>query len=218
MNLSEYILLSRELRVAHVDLTSECFLGPPKNTRGARRALIKHLGITEDVKRRNIQCCHLCPNNSVAESHCLNPLHMYIGTRVENEYDKSPETRRKVAKSAGQASFASRTPEQYSELSRRGAAAKLEKYTKKEIAESTRKGTQRLTPEQRSERSFKANVSRTPEQRSEIVRKANNALTPEERSERQRKAMQTYMANSTPEERSERAKKAAETRRRNRAV
>ena len=218
MNLSEYILLSRELRVAHVDLTSECSLGPPKNTRGARNALIKHLGITEDIKRRDIQCCHLCPNNSVAESHCLNPLHMYIGTRVENEYDKSPETRRKVAKLAGQASFAIRTPEQHSELSRRGAAAKLEKYTKEEIAESTRKGAQRLTPEQRSERSFKANVSRTPEQRSDIVRKANNALTPEERSERQRRAMETYMANSTPEERSERAKKAAATRRRNRAA
>jgi hypothetical protein len=215
MNLSDYILLPREQRIAHIDFASGCILGRAKNTKGARNALIKYLGITEDVKQREIHCCHLCPNNSRAEQHCHNPLHMYLGTRTENAYDKPATTRSAAAKKARAAGLARSTPEERSDRARKGALAKLEKYSRDEIAAATSAGIQRMTPEQRSERSRKANSSRTPKQRSEIANKTNNAQTPEERQERQRRAMQTYLANSTHEERSERAKKAAETRRRN---
>lgn len=215
MNLSDYIQLPREQRIAHIDLTTDCILGRAKNTNGARKALIKHLGITEDIKHREIHCCHRCPNNSRAEQHCLNPLHMYIGTRTENAYDKPATARSAAARKARAASLAKSTPEERSERARKAALAKLEKYSRDEIAAASSAGIQRMTPEQRSERSRKANASRTPEQRSEVANKANNAQTPEERHERQRRAMQTYLANSTHEERSERAKKAAETRRRN---
>lgn len=174
MNLSDYIQLPREQRIAHIDLTSECILGKAKNTRGARRSLVNYLGVEQDIKRREIQCCHLCPNNSKAEQHCLNPLHMYIGTRTENEYDKPAGARSAAAKKARAASLAKSTPEERSERARRAVAAKLEKYTREEIAAQTKAGVQtKLTPEQRSERSRKANASRTPEQRSDIARRVN---------------------------------------------
>jgi hypothetical protein len=195
MNLSEYILLPREQRIAHIDLSSDCTLGPPKRTEKARRALIKHLSINEDVKQRNIQCCHLCPNNSKAAQHCFNPLHMYIGTRKENEQDKPRQARTNAAKKARAASLALSTPEERSERARKAAQAKLNRYTPQELSLQSQRGASRLTPEQRSERSRKANASLTPEQRSERTRKINNNQTPEERSERQRRAAETRRRN-----------------------
>ena len=78
------------------------------------------------------------------------------------------------------------TPEQRSEISRKGRA-KLTPEQRSEREKKFREAVLNMTPEQRSERSRKGQASRTPEERSEISKKGYVKLTPEERIARSRK-------------------------------
>jgi hypothetical protein len=87
------------------------------------------------------------------------------------------------------------TPEQRSEISRKSSAS----LTPEQRSEIARKRQASKTPEKRREEARKAQASRTPEQRSEIARKREASRTPEQRSEATRKGW----ASRTPEQRSE---------------
>jgi len=99
MNLSEYILLPRNQRQSHLDLSTPC---SPKGGRGkgamrARESLLNHIGVVNDVedwKRARIQMCHACEHNST-NGWCKNPLHISIGTAKENISDIPHEVKRK---------------------------------------------------------------------------------------------------------------------------
>lgn len=138
-NLSEYILLPREVRIAHIQLSSPCDCqGREKYKRQSNRKLFAKLcemhGIANDVESRQkagVNTCHLCENK-----HCHNPHHAYIGTAKENQQDKPKEQR--------------------SEAVRRGR----KKMTPEQNAEALRKRLAARTPQQRSESAKKANVGR----------------------------------------------------------
>ena len=96
MNLSEWILKSRDERVAHCDLNSPCCFSE-KRGRGhqARNAIFTYHNINNDVgdlKKARIGTNHLCENDS-NNGECCNPLHLYIGTKSENSFDMSEEKR-----------------------------------------------------------------------------------------------------------------------------
>ncbi len=96
MNLSEWILKSRDERIAHCDLTTPCCFSE-KVGRGhqARGAIFEFHEITNDVgnlKTARIGTNHLCDKDS-NNGECCNPLHLYIGTKSENSYDMSEEKR-----------------------------------------------------------------------------------------------------------------------------
>jgi len=96
MNLSDYIQLPKEQRIAHIDLTQPCFLSYAKGragTRSARRNLTELLQITNERLGCKVHCCHLCPNNSAADGVCINPAHLYLGTAKENAQDKPSDVR-----------------------------------------------------------------------------------------------------------------------------
>ena len=111
MNLSEYILLPREVRKGHIDLNTSCVLNGKdskdgKNTRRARRgkkALLSLLGVENDVpnwQTAKIQICHSCDVNS-QNGWCENPLHLSVGTAKENASDIPPEVRQETGRKAG---------------------------------------------------------------------------------------------------------------------
>lgn len=182
MKLTEYILLPREVRTAHVDLSTPCDCeGRQHLKRQGNGKLFKKLcetlGVENDVVERGtarIDTCHLC-----SEKHCQNPVHAYIGTAKENRNDVPLEKRREAARKVNE----SMTPEQRSERTRKAMAS--------------------MTPEQRSEKARKAQAGRTPEQRSDSARKGQAARTPEQRREAARKRE----ASMTPEKKREWARK-----------
>ena len=96
MKLSEYVLLSREERTAHIDLTSPCTC--KSRTYWTRHPQWEFFGIEDDVPhphRGKIIRAHLCENHTNCGGKvCHNPLHFYIGTQVENLYDIDPELRK----------------------------------------------------------------------------------------------------------------------------
>jgi len=94
MNLSEYILLPREKRIAHIDLSTPCtFIGSNTWIRGKDWDFHE---LQNDVGnlRGKIARCHLCGcgvtqmNNGTV---CNNPLHYYWGTPKENTHDMPRE-------------------------------------------------------------------------------------------------------------------------------
>ena len=107
MRLSEYILLPREVRKRHLDLTTPCVLNEgcigAKRKRG-KKALLALLRIENDVPNwveAKIQVCHSCDCHS-ANGWCENPLHLSIGTAKENQSDISPEAQRKGGQRAAE--------------------------------------------------------------------------------------------------------------------
>lgn len=161
MNLSEYIKLPREQRVAHIDLTTECDCIVASCSRKSFAPLGNYLRLVNDVKNRKknggIVVCHACDNGSTSlQNFCVNPLHLYFGTYSENEFDKSPELRSAVARVAN----LSLTLEQ-----RRASGLKgWEGKTEEDKAELLAKSLGKLTPEQRRERSLKSAATRRARQ------------------------------------------------------
>lgn len=138
MNLTDYVLLPREQRLAHINLTEPCVLHKRRNAWGgtkARLALLKLLGLENQKTTQLVSCCHLCPNDD-PNGVCVNPRHCYLGTCRENEHDKPPEQRRNAIAKAKQ----TLGPE------RRSAAGRL--------------ANARLTPEERSARASRGNRTR----------------------------------------------------------
>ncbi len=184
MNLSEYILLSRGERTAHIDLSTPCDLPVTKETSSksrCRRNLMSYLGVEKDVKnlaKAKIHTCHLCDNNSVSGSVCVNPRHVYLGTSMENHLDKPPESRSEAARKA------SRTQTKEDKAKGGKAAGEVRKN---------------LTPEERSEIIKRANASRTPESRKEAARKRGEKAAQRpanERSASTKKGWETRRANA----------------------
>ena len=90
--LSEYILLPREVRKAHIDLSTPCILNGGASggrSRRGRKALLALLGVENDFpnwRTAKIQLCHACDCHS-KNGYCENPLHLSIGTAKENISD-----------------------------------------------------------------------------------------------------------------------------------
>lgn len=100
MNLSDYILLPRNERTAHIDLNDPCQFNSSSRY---RQCLLDYLGIEIDldaVERRKVYACHLCANDSWCDPCCCNPKHMYLGTPTENRFDSREihKVRRKATK------------------------------------------------------------------------------------------------------------------------
>lgn len=97
MKLSEYMKLSREERTAHADLSSPCDPFHRQCRRRTRKVLLAFFGLIDD-KPKGVACCHLCDCNSVSETPCLNPLHLYFGTVSENTLDMGEKLTKKASK------------------------------------------------------------------------------------------------------------------------
>lgn len=79
-DIQTYILLSREIRSAHVDILQPCYeLGG--NSTQFKAALAHKLGTS--IPRGRIMLCHACNNGK-----CANLSHLYWGTDSENAYDR----------------------------------------------------------------------------------------------------------------------------------
>jgi len=91
MNLSEWILRSREERMKHCDLSTPCVFDPRKNRGLARGICFDFLGVKNDVgnlRTAGIGVNHMCENDT-DRGRCVNPLHLMIGTKSENSLDRS---------------------------------------------------------------------------------------------------------------------------------
>lgn len=89
VSLTKHLELSRAQRTQHTDLSTPCV---PSSQGSARTALLKHLGLNDDVPtvfRSRVHLCHLCENGSNSPHPCGNPLHSYWGTNLENCEDRS---------------------------------------------------------------------------------------------------------------------------------
>jgi hypothetical protein len=98
MNLSNYILLSKEVRQSHIDLTSECILIPRTGTwTKYKNQMVEYLQLLDDIPiwRGLIHRCHACGNDTQKSLVCVNPLHLYLGTPTDNLQDRSPEQAQK---------------------------------------------------------------------------------------------------------------------------
>lgn len=88
MNLSDYILRSRDERTSHIDLSTPCDLG--SSDRHYRAEAFTFHGVTNDVGNLQEACvhvCHACEHDS-GNGNCVNPLHTYIGTAHDNYVDR----------------------------------------------------------------------------------------------------------------------------------
>lgn len=101
MKVSEYLLLSREERTRHVDLSSPCEVDERVTVSGrrkrGRKALLKKLGLENDVvnwREGGVCVCHLCEQHS-KNGWCANTNHLYLGTSSENRRDVPEEVRKK---------------------------------------------------------------------------------------------------------------------------
>ncbi len=92
MNLSEYMLLSREERISHIDLEDPCICYTRECRKRSRKKLLEYLSLLDD-KPEKVQCCHLCNNVSISSTPCINPRHLYFGTAQENILDIPVEAR-----------------------------------------------------------------------------------------------------------------------------
>jgi Spy/CpxP family protein refolding chaperone len=183
MNLSDYILLPREQRIAHIDLTTPCVLVKGHNNRAPRRNLLRQLGLIDDGVARTVHCCHLCPNNSAAKERCANPNHLYMGTSSENQHDIPVAQRIAISKKAQ----AARSPLTNEQRLARG-------QTVRKMWEDKSAEDRSAIAKQRAE-NIRQNNSYTTEQRSTAAKKSKAALTPEQRSEITRKAWETRRRN-----------------------
>jgi hypothetical protein len=86
INIRDYILLSKEERQTHLDLSQPCVLelceneGSLHHVNRGRLSLV--LG-TSVPSTHSIQLCHACNNKR-----CSNPFHHYWGTGKENHQDQ----------------------------------------------------------------------------------------------------------------------------------
>lgn len=88
MKLSDYILQSREVRIAHIDLSTPCDFRRRKN-KAQKQTIVDFLGVENDVTNwvdAGINRCHLCEYDT-PHGNCSNPLHQYLGTVKENAND-----------------------------------------------------------------------------------------------------------------------------------
>lgn len=91
--LSDYILLSKEERTAHIDLSTEC--EPCGSGHRKKHILLDYLQLTNDVENwttARIHRCHLCEHGR-RNGWCINPRHFYFGTASENQLDLPKEFR-----------------------------------------------------------------------------------------------------------------------------
>lgn len=104
MKLSEYILKTREERISHIDLETECELGTfRRRSRGGCVDLLNLIGVEDDIDEwtpHRIHRCHLCDCGR-RKGECGNPRHIYIGTAQENQFDQGKEFLHSRAKKAG---------------------------------------------------------------------------------------------------------------------
>lgn len=94
MNLSDYILLSKEERQRHINLESKCILINRPSWQRRKKDLLAFLGVNDNVSRwaGKISRCHLCANHTNSGKFvCVNPEHIYIGDQRENNLDRPPE-------------------------------------------------------------------------------------------------------------------------------
>jgi hypothetical protein len=94
MKLSKYILLSQKERIRHIDLLAPCNLVLRTRWRAKFKSeMIKFLSLEDDIPlwRGKIHRCHACRNDTEKSHVCINPLHLYIGTPLENLLDRAPE-------------------------------------------------------------------------------------------------------------------------------
>lgn len=85
LDIEEYILLSLDVRRAHLKLDEECIeRGGPKNggLSSYCKGLMAHILDTTIPSGMKIHICHACHNK-----HCSNPNHLYWGTAKENRLD-----------------------------------------------------------------------------------------------------------------------------------
>jgi hypothetical protein len=158
MNLSEYMLLSREQRIGHVNLSSPCDCPGIRRESAmekARKKLLKHLHLTKDIPGYNAQCCHLCDCHSRSGSVCVNPDHLYFGTASENQLDQDPDVRKNRARKMLTAALAMRTPEYLQEWKNLVDKARMEKTTTEDRRNAGKRGSEKVTADVRSERSRK---------------------------------------------------------------
>ena len=87
MNLSEYILLPRETRVEHIDLSTPCDLH--SRSFWSRNPTWEFFGVVNDVGvlKGKVTRCHCCGSDTTSNLVCINPLHHYIGVPKENTHD-----------------------------------------------------------------------------------------------------------------------------------
>lgn len=105
MDIKQYMQLTQQQRQTHIDKDSDCYgyiitQGKRKgqwsdNYCYARKSLSNFFNI-EKIEDRNIHTCHTCKNDSSAPNGfvCINPHHLYFGTKSENEQDKPISTRK----------------------------------------------------------------------------------------------------------------------------
>ncbi len=94
--LSEWVLLPREVRVAHCDLSTPCNC-VEKSARGFYRRpkncpLLFTLALQDDLPNwstAGVVRSHLCPHDS-GNGWCRNPLHYYFATPSENSKTDAP--------------------------------------------------------------------------------------------------------------------------------
>lgn len=98
MNLSEYILLPREKRIEHIDLSTPCTFVPMSKWHGEKHGLDFHEldNDCENWIESKVQRCHLCSGGS-QNPVCNNPLHFYFGNPSENRLDIPHEVRSQLA-------------------------------------------------------------------------------------------------------------------------
>ena len=99
MNVSAYLLLPRDQRTLHINLDSPCELLELSQRRKrviSRNRLLSLLNLSDDLVNwvsENACVCHHCEHSSV-NGLCVNPLHLSLGTWVENSNDR-PRSRRR---------------------------------------------------------------------------------------------------------------------------
>lgn len=97
MLLSEYILLPKENRTGHIDLSSPCIRGRyQREWKEQKQVFLDFLGVTNDIElwRGKVHRCHLCDCHTKSDGWpCINPSHIYIGLPKENSWDRPLDKR-----------------------------------------------------------------------------------------------------------------------------
>lgn len=100
VKVSEHLLLPRGERTDHCDLTTPCLVDGSVSSstrqRRGRKVLLDKLGLEDDIEnwaKAGINLCHVCDQHS-SNGWCTNPDHLYVGTALENCWDKTEEARK----------------------------------------------------------------------------------------------------------------------------
>lgn len=110
MNLSDYILKTREERTAHIDLSTPC---DPRGSVPKSKTVEFHELIDDcpNWVEAKVSRNHLCEHGST-NGWCSNPLHYYIGTAQENAHDRFRDARERRAGVEGSDSLSREKAEQ----------------------------------------------------------------------------------------------------------